>query len=410
MTVQRTNQIKPHARNGKPLMSQLLNDTRKYIEQAEQSDVESLRQFFFTDPEMPLIAMGHGGSHPSAAYAALLYGTNCGLGRAITPYQANSLSDKTLQTAKLLLISKSLMNQDAVYIAQRMARTNPEHCCALTMTDAVNANMKRMQKSCPSGVINHPFDLPDGFISVNGTFAYFSLLYKAFTGDTDFSRKLALSPNAADNYSYRCVDGATTPPDLSTINQFTVLYGSYGEPVANKLESNITEAGLGACVISDFRDECHGRFLALSNSIQSTRHPHTDCALVLLVTPREESICRQFLDRLPGHLPIVLIRTDIASSLGSIDLLYKMSVFTSVLGEQYRGSNPNDPENLGGLNKGAFRDLVSFLDDFRMFGTLRLTTTELPYKDRLTLESADTGVDLLGHHISWQHSTTVVMH
>ena len=102
MTAKQTNQLKPKARNGKPLMSQLLNDTRKYIEQAEQADVESLRQFIFTDPERPLIAMGHGGSHPSAAYAALLYGTNCGLGRAVTPYQANSLSDETLKNSKLL--------------------------------------------------------------------------------------------------------------------------------------------------------------------------------------------------------------------------------------------------------------------------------------------------------------------
>ena len=400
MTAKRTNQLKPQARNGKPLMSQLLNDTRKYIEQAEQTDVELLRQFFFNDPEMPLIAMGHGGSHPSAAYAALLYGTNCGLGRAVTPYQANSLSDKTLQTAKLLLISKSLMNQDAVYISQRMARTNPEHSCVLTMTHADNANMKRMQKSCPNGVVNHAFNLPDGFISVNGTFAYFSLLYKAFTGDADFSRKLALSANPAENFTYRCVDDTTTPPDLSQITQFTVLYGSYGEPVANKLESNMTEAGLASCVISDFRDECHGRFLSLSNFIQSPRYPQTDCALVLLVTPREESLCRNFLDRLPGHLPIILIRTDIASPLGSIDLLYKMSVFTSVFGEQYRGSNPNDPENLGGFPKGAFRDLVSFQDDFRMFGTLRLIMTAVPYTDRLSIESKRTSVDVLGLHFS----------
>ncbi len=384
MTAKRTAHIL-HARNGKSLMSQLLTDTRKYIEQAEQTDVESLRQFFFPDPEMPLIAMGHGGSHPSAAYAALLYGTNCGLGRAITPYQANSLSDKTLQTTKMLLISKSLMNQDAMYIAQRMARTNPEHCCALTMTDADNVNMRRMQKNCPGSVINHPFDLPEGFISVNGTFAYFSLLYKAFTGDTDFSRKLALSSDPSDNFTYRCVDGTTTPPDLSTISRFTVLYGSYGEPVANKLESNMTEAGLAACVISDFRDECHGRFLALSNFIQSPRHPQTDCALVVLVTPREESLCRNFLDRLPGHLPIVLIRTDIASPLGAIDLLYKMSVFTSVFGEQYRGSNPNDPENLGGFDKRVFRNSVRFQSDFRLYGSLSLSAEEITYIDRLYL-------------------------
>jgi len=92
MTAKRTNQLKPQARNGKPLMSQLLNDTRKYIEQAEQTDVELLRQFFFNDPEMPLIAMGHGGSHPSAAYAALLYGTNCGLGPLLRIRPTHSLT------------------------------------------------------------------------------------------------------------------------------------------------------------------------------------------------------------------------------------------------------------------------------------------------------------------------------
>ena len=350
MTAKQTNQQKPKARNGKPLMSELLTDARKYIEQAEQADVESLSQFLFNEPERPLIAMGHGGSHSSAAYAALLYGTNCGLGRAMTPYQANSLSDATLKNAKQLLVSKSVKNQDAVYIAKRMNTVNPDH----------------------SYIFKLPFDVPDGFISIGGTFAYFSLLYKAFTGDADFSRKLTLSSEPADNYTYRCVDGVTTPPDLSTITQFTVLYGSYGEPVAHKMESNMTEAGLASCVISDYRDECHGRFLALSNSIQSKHRPQSDCALVLLVTPREEDVCCNFLKCLPSHQPIVLIRTDIDTPLGSIDLLFKMSVFTSTFGEHYRHSNPNDPNNLGGFDKRLFRNNVRFQKDFRQYGSLSL--------------------------------------
>lgn len=363
MTSKQANQQKPKARNGKPLMSELLTDARKYIKLAEQADVDSLRQFLFDDPERPLIAMGHGGSHSSAAYAALLYGTNCGLGRAMTPYQANSLSDATLKNAKQLLVSKSVKNQDAVYIAKRMNHVNPDH----------------------SYIFKLSFDVPDGFISIGGTFAYFSLLYKAFTGDADFSRKLTLSSEPADNYTYRCVDGVTTPPDLSTITQFTVLYGSYGEPVAHKMESNMTEAGLASCVISDYRDECHGRFLALSNFIQSKHRPQTDCVLVLLVTPHEEALCRNFLANLPGHLPIVLIRTDIASPLGSIDLLYKMSMFTSTFGEHFRHSNPNDPTNLGDFDKRVFRNNVRFSQDFRLYGSLSLSAPDIPYTDRLCL-------------------------
>lgn len=400
MTAKQTNKITPKARGGKKLMSELLTDTRKYIEQAEHADVESLRQFLLTNPERPLIAMGHGGAHSSASYAALLYGTNCSLGRVVTPYQANSFSDETLRNSKLLLVSTSLKNQDAVYIADRMIRVNPQHSCALTMSHDENAVMKRMQKSNPNSVIRHTFDRANGFISVNGTFAYFSLLYKAFTGDADFSRKLALSSESADNYTYRCVDGITTPPDLSTITQFTVLFGSYGEPVAHKMESNMTEAGLASCVISDFRDECHGRFLALSNFISSPKHPQTDCALVLLVTPREEAVCRNLLDRLPGHLPVIIIRTDIDSPLGSIDLLYKMSIFTSDFGEKYRHSNPNDPNNLGGFSKGAFRDLVSFQEDFSLYGPLNFTATPVPYTDRLQLKTKTNSVDVLGYHFS----------
>ena len=372
MTATRNIQQKPKVRGGKKLMSELLTDTHKYIEQAERTDVESLRHFLLSDPERPLIAMGHGGAHSSASYAALLYGTNCSLGRVVTPYQANSLSDQTLCNSKLLLVSTSLKNQDAVYIADRMIRVNPEHSCALTMSRDENPIMKRMKKINPDSVICHSFERANGFISVNGTFAYFSLLYKAFTGDADFSNKLALSPESVDNYTYRCVDGVTTPPDLSTITQFTVLNGSYGEPVAHKMESNMTEAGLTSCVISDYRDECHGRFLALSNFISSPKHPQTDCALVLLVTPREEDICRSFLDRLPGHLPVVIIRTDIDSPLGSIDLLYKMSIFTSNFGEKYRFSNPNDPNNLGGFDKRVFRDHVSFRKDFSHYDPLTL--------------------------------------
>ena len=223
MKSKQASKITPKARGSKRLMSELLTDTRQYIEQAEHADVETLRQFLLANPERPLIAMGHGGAHSSASYASLLYGTNCGLGRVVTPYEANSFSDETIRNSKLLLVSTSLKNQDAVYIADRMIRVNPQHSCVLTMSQDENTMMKRMMKNNPNSVIRHSFDCADGFISVNGTFIYFSLLYKAFTGDADFSRRLVLSSESADNYTYRCVDGITTPPDLGSISQFTVL-------------------------------------------------------------------------------------------------------------------------------------------------------------------------------------------
>ena len=52
-------------------------------------------------------------------------------------------------------------------------------------------------------------------------------------------------------------------------------------------------------------------------------------------------------------------------------------MFTSVFGEQYRGSNPNDPNNLGGFDKRVFRNYIKFQNDFRHYGPLSLSNTSL---------------------------------
>ena len=57
MTAKKNTPMKPKARGGKPLMSELLKDTRKYLKQAEQADVESLREFLFNEPERPFLCL-----------------------------------------------------------------------------------------------------------------------------------------------------------------------------------------------------------------------------------------------------------------------------------------------------------------------------------------------------------------
>ena len=72
-------------KGSKPLMSEMLDDTRRYLEQAEKTDVSKLRDFLMNEPERPMIATGQGGSIPPAEYAALLYSSNCSIGKAMTP-------------------------------------------------------------------------------------------------------------------------------------------------------------------------------------------------------------------------------------------------------------------------------------------------------------------------------------
>ena len=340
----------------KPLMSKMLDDTRRYLEQAEKIDVSELRHFLMTEPERPMIATGQGGSIPPAEYAALLYSSNCSIGKAMSCYDSHSVSDSAMQNAKFLLVSKSGGNIDVKTFKKRAESINKQHFHILS-----------------TGKLG--FEFPDGFISIPNVITNFALLYKAFTGDKDIVSKLALSEKPEDNYTYRTVSSpdSKSAPALSEIRHFHVCYGSFGKPVAFNIESDMAEAGLVACMPTDYRNICHGRFLSISNFVKSDAHPHNDVALILLVTPREEEICKNLLKFMPTQTPIVVIRTDLTSPLASIDLLYKANRFIADLGEKHLGVNPNDPENYGKIQKEAPINRVEFKEDFKRFAPLCLT-------------------------------------
>ena len=193
----------------KTLMSEMLDETRRYLEQAEKTDVSKLRDFLMTEPERPMIATGQGGSIPPAEYAALLYSSNCSIGKAMSCYDTHSVSDTTMQNAKLLLVSKSGGNMDVKAFKKRAESINKQHFHILS-----------------TGKLG--FEFPDGFISIPNVITNFALLYKAFTGDADIVSKLALSQKPEDNYTYRTVSSPDSKcaPALSEIRHFHVCYGS----------------------------------------------------------------------------------------------------------------------------------------------------------------------------------------
>ena len=371
----------PKARGGKELMSEILTkavDVMRFVENIGDEDINRLHHFFFDEPTRPLIATGHGGKFSQAIYAALLYSTYLSLGRAVTCFSCNSLSDATIQNSKILLVSKGIANIDINYIANRCVDLNPEHTCSVRVKCEKDEKKAKYQKTidkinskCKSNSFLYDIGIEDGFISIRSVFFYMSLLYRAFfPTDKDFVSKLELNPTASENYSYESANGLESVPSLSKIKHFTVLYGSYGEPVAYNIESNIVEGGIASCMISDYKNYTHGRFLAEGNYIKSQYYPQTEAALICLVTPREANIYEELLDAMPMHLPIITIRTDLLTPLATIDLLYKGNMFVAELGEKYHGTNPNDPSNFSGIDKRVPKNSVDFEPDFKIWGAL----------------------------------------
>ena len=362
------NDLTPH--EGHELMSDILKGIPQLFEWCENQDVSRLTEFFETDPTRPLIATGHGGKYAEAVYAALLYSTYQSLGRAVTCYSCNSLSDATITNSKVLLVSKGMANIDIDYIANRCIDLNPHYTCAVrTLGEKEDSKIvKKLDEKCDYS-LKFDFKLEDGFISIRSVFVYTSLFYIAFTKDHDFTKKLELNPIPSENYTYEA-NGFASIPSLNKIKQFTVLYGSYAEPIAYNIESNIVESGIASCMISDYKNYTHGRFMTEANYIKHKYFPQTEAALICLVTPRERNIYRDLLDELPPHLPIITIQTDLLTPLATVDLLYKANMFVSELGEKYHHTNPNDPTLFNYVDKRRPKNYVDFKKDFKIYGAL----------------------------------------
>ena len=384
-------ELKPKARNGKQLMSDILKEVPELLKRCEEQDTDKLHNFFFSDPTRPLIATAHGGSFSPAVYASLLYGTHQGLGRAITCYGCNSLSDATLQNSKILLLSTSMANIDIEHIAKRCIDKNPDYTCAVRVKGQKKEAgiCKKLDDKCGCS-LQYAEDVKDGFISIKGVFFYSAILYKAFTKDGDFVRKLEFQPIPSENYIYNSANRIASVPTLDEIKHFTVLYGSYAEPVAYNIESNIVEAGIASCMISDYRNYTHGRFLTEGNYVYNDVYPFTEAALICLVTPREKNIYKELLDVMPKHLPVITINTDHISPLATLDLLYKANMFVAELGEKYYRTNPNDPSNYNGngIDKRVPKNGVRFTADFDEYGTLDIDPKNNVTKQRFTKEES----------------------
>lgn len=368
------NKRKPKTRKDAQLMSEILDGIEKTLRFVEGVNVDILHKFFFENPERPLIATGHGGKYAPAVYAALLYGTYQGLGRAVTCYSCNSLSDAVIRNSKILLVSKGMANIDITYIAKRCIELNPHNTCAIRIKcDDEEKKYKdiveKLDSKCDYS-LKYDIEVADNFISIRSIFFYMSLLYKAFSDDSDFISKLELNKNPLENYTYAAASELADVPSLSNIKHFTVLYGSYAEPIAYNIESNIVEAGIASCMISDYKNYTHGRFMVEGNYIRSKEHPTTEAALICLVTPREARIYEELLAAMPPHLPIVTIRTDLITPLATVDLLYKANMFVSYLGEHFFRTNPNFPNNFSKIDKRVPKNGVDFKPDFNIFGAL----------------------------------------
>ena len=338
------------------------NSIRKELEQtddilawAKNQNIEGLKRFLEEEPEKPLICIGSGGSYSTCKFIALMYSTRKGLGTAVTPYSVYSISEDVLRNCKILLVSNSGHNKDITAIAKRCMQINPEWTGNLTTADGAKNDLKKIIALKNS--FNFESGIKDGFISVNSVTANYALALMAFKGEFEITFN-----NLEDNGLF----------DYRGIKHYIVLYGGWGEPAALDFESKIVESGIATCAVSDYRNFCHGRFIFAGNHCGHTKKANipNDCAVVMIITPREAPFAEKIRDILPDRCKKIIIETFTDGAESSLELMLQVSSLTGLIASQ-NVIDPQSPPNYGSIDKRKPTQ-IPFIADLKKSGPLKI--------------------------------------
>lgn len=332
------------------------------LEWAEKQDVERLSQYLLESANIPLYCFSSGGSSASNDYLALLYESNKGMAKSLTPLAMASISDEALKTAKIVITSGGGHGCDEEYTVNRAAKVNPQGVCGITSkNDGKNVIINTLK-----GITNNwfLFNTPrmEGFLGTDSIIAMFGIFYKAFTKDDKFVSKLDFDLTPTHCYSYAPrVEGDI--PSIKDIKNYIVLFSGWSRPIAQDFESKMIESGIASVQLCDYRNFCHGRFIFISKHLE-------DSAFVLFLTPREKEYAKRLilegktfrgnLDVFPKNTAIIKIETELDSPLASIDLMIKSQVCFNDIAKANRFSDdddPCDPANPCGIDKRFPRSL-----------------------------------------------------
>ena len=321
---------------GKPFNSELqkLSGTIKW---AEEQDATCLSKFLFEEnKQAPLVCIGSGGSLSACHYAAQLYQQRNGvLAEAMTPLQLMYAGREIIRSSKLLFLSASGKNKDILNAIKYGVKYNETGMMSLTLrknnpTEELIAQYPKVQSWCE--------DIPtekDGFLATNSLVATFTLLCKAAQGSEFQVSSFKFQDLKPETCRSALPLRSSKNLKLDDLQNFIVLYGAAGEPVAWDIESKLSEAALGAALLSDYRNFGHGRHHWFAKRKENS-------CVIALVTPVERELAEKTIGCLPKDVPVIYIESELETPQASIELLVKAFRFVNELGV-VRGIDPGRP-------------------------------------------------------------------
>jgi hydroxymethylpyrimidine pyrophosphatase-like HAD family hydrolase len=296
---------------GKPFGKELevINETLGW---AAELDTTAITEHIASHRDQPYLVVGSGGSLSACHYAVGLLQQKGIVAKALTPLDVFYSRD-IINICNVLFISASGGNTDIQLAFKTAVQHDPASIAILCMKQSSPlAKLAQGYSKCRVFEFNQPAG-KDGFLATNSLAAFFTILSKCL--DEKFTPLMQKTVDESHDF-IKEIDKDFT---------YTVLFGGWGESVAVDIESKLTEAALGAALLSNYRNFGHGRHHWFAKRGYNS-------AIIALITPAEEELARKTLSIVPSEIPRLILSSSYTTSVASIDLLIKSFHFVKQLG------------------------------------------------------------------------------
>lgn len=265
-------------------------------------DIAAISSMVRSLVQIPVLAVGSGGSFSTASFAADLHQRRTGqFARAATPFEL--VAGGMPQTAATICFSASGRNRDIGVAFKRAAQEESGPVGALVLSDETPLHKLQRRYGYTYVVGGRMPAFRDGFLAVATMFASSILLTRAYD---DVLGASALLPEKFETF----LRSSLTCPSLEEISDHvesalarsvtSLLFSPIAHSAAVDLESRFVEAALGPLHIADFRNFGHGRHHWMAKRPEET-------GVLALASDQDRALADRTLELLPNNIPAARI-------------------------------------------------------------------------------------------------------
>jgi HAD superfamily hydrolase (TIGR01484 family) len=265
------------------------------------ADVSRLKAAIAGASESSIVGVGTGGSFTVASLLCSLH--EAYTGRVSRPSTSLELicNPDLAAASPIFLISAEGKNPDIVEALERARRhsARPIHVLTNRATSALTEAIQGL-----TDITTHLFELEqkDGYLATNSLLLDAVLVARAYA-ELDHDRNnvpsafpsLALANQTIDSW---LAGSSSFVNETVARGGVIVTYSPFLRPIADDLESKLSEGALLHCQVADLRSLAHGRHLWFA------QRP-TECAILALVEPSLERLWDHMRAMLPPSIPVL---------------------------------------------------------------------------------------------------------